>query len=226
MFARLVNTMISSSTWPAANYAQGVSQDTEDRNAVSLLANHTSDEARPVQQPTNDIHIGNTEPAEHIDPLAAADAIGPVQGVPEIVAFVGTALGSGIIGNVAYDVLKGMIKNRDHRSPSAVRSVETEREQIARAAVEKRCAEVGFPIPDRNEPCDAEWDADESGYTYHLTFRHVVATVVVPRGNLEGRELQVTLRTDSEGFAWEWARREVGEQPSGPPMLDGPLDAG
>jgi len=173
---------ISSSTRPAANYAQGMSQDT---------------------------HIGNTEPDDDIDPLAAADAIGDVQGIPEIIAFVGTALGSGIIGNVAYDVLKGMIKNRLPRPQSSVPSADTRHELIARTAVEERCAAVGFPIPNRDEPCHAEWD--ESGYTYQLRFRHVVATVVVPTGNLEGRELQVTLRTDSESFAWEWARRQLGE---------------
>ncbi|SDZ31958.1 hypothetical protein SAMN05421504_112171 [Amycolatopsis xylanica] len=129
--------------------------------------------------------------------------------VVEIAMFVGVALGSGIIGNAAYDTLKLSVKKLVRRSQNGTPHLGHERELLARAAVQKRCAEVDFPAPDLDAPCDVQWDTGPTGYTYRLTFRHVVAKVLIPKGPLEGQDLEVTLQSHADSYDLAQARLEV-----------------
>ncbi|MEU7531213.1 hypothetical protein AB0A74_36160 [Saccharothrix sp. NPDC042600] len=86
---------------------------------------------------------------------------------------------------------------------------------LAKEAVKQRCAEVGFPVPEADERCQVNWEAGDSEYTYSLTYGHVVATVVIPKGPLDGRELQVTLWTHSNTVYLARALAEIEHRHSG-----------
>jgi hypothetical protein len=179
-----------------------VTHDTEDDAATSEPGLDAAVGERPARQASNRIHIGGD--------VAGNVVAGGSNVVGDVVVFVGVALGSGIIGNVAYDALKATVKKLVPRSRSSASY--GERTLIARTAVQKRCAEVDFPIPGPDDPCDVRWDADDASYTYHLTFHHVVAKVVIPKGALDGRELQVTLHTHADQSELARARTETNER--------------
>lgn len=132
-----------------------------------------------------------------------------VGALPEIAAFVGAALGSGIIGNAAYDTLKLSVKKLVRRARNGHPDRGHERELLARAAVQKRCTEVDFPAPDLDEPCQVQWESGATGYIYHLTFRHVVAKVLIPKGPLVGKVLEVTLQSHADRYDLALALLEV-----------------
>lgn len=150
----------------------------------------------PSTQPALRIHTGPLNlPSSGTTRLSVANSP-----FGDVVVFVGSALGSGIIGNAAYDALKETVKKRVARSRSGIPFVGHERELLARAAVRARCEEIGFPVPDLDGRCHVQWNASETGYVYNVVFPDVVAQVAIPRGPLDGRQLQVIVRTHADRY--------------------------
>lgn len=124
--------------------------------------------------------------------------VGSCPSYGDIAIFIGGALASGIVGNAAYDALKTTVAKLVPRGSKGSPFKGPERELIAKLAARARCAEVDLPVPSPTDPCNVKWEKDNHGYIYHLEFRYVVAKVVIPEGDLDGRSIQVTLHGPSD----------------------------
>lgn len=112
-----------------------------------------------------------------------------------IVVFVGAAAASGIVGNVAYDLLKaGLVRAlRRRQLPDTLEL--SDRELLAQLAVRDRCAELELPVPKTDQLREINWDIQTMAHTCRLRYQDIEARVRIPIGAVDGRQLEVTLYT-------------------------------
>lgn len=113
--------------------------------------------------------------------------------VVDVVLFTASAVGSGVLGNAAYDALKGAVEKLLGRRVADPMDLDV-REAAARLAVQARCCEVGFRVPGDTEACRVRVRAERMGTVFEFEYQDLFAEVRVPSGGLDGRMLQVLLR--------------------------------
>lgn len=124
---------------------------------------------------------------------------GPLS-TPQVAEFIATAAASGIIGNLAYDLIKPAVVDLVRRQGFFVRRKQKTRlEAIAREAVVRRCSDVGVPC----------FDLDRARYYHRRSngHRHVqirtssgeTAEIRIPdtlaARDVPGEKVKVTLYT-------------------------------
>jgi hypothetical protein len=117
--------------------------------------------------------------------------------IVDVVLFAASAVGSGVLGNAAYDALKGAVEKLLGRRVADPTDLGV-RETAARLAVQARCNEVGFRVPGDTEACRVRVRAERMGTVFEFEYQDLFAEVRVPNGELDGQMLQVLLRKSIE----------------------------
>jgi hypothetical protein len=116
----------------------------------------------------------------------------------DVMTWVGAAIASGIVGNMAWDVVKAAFADLKVKIPKFAaleRSLDNNHKLIAKLAVQARCAEIDRLVP-RFEDLKAVAVVNTSDhYDLKVTGPNLQATVLIPRGKLEESRLHVTLTT-------------------------------
>jgi hypothetical protein len=147
--------------------------------------------------------------------------------IPQVVEWVGTAIGAGVTGNAAYDLIKkAMRRNQFARNrlaqigslrtaPGSVvpvgGPVRSLMDYTARAAIVVQCNAHGLPAPAFAELRVGRWKrVDRGGRTYHEApvrsrFKSpFAAEVSIPEEDLDERGVEVTIH---QAITWEKTTR-------------------
>jgi hypothetical protein len=112
-----------------------------------------------------------------------------------VVVFITTAAAGGIIGNAAYDLLKIPYMLLRHGAKAEGSALDdNERWLLAKLAVQARCGELNWPVPELESFEGLTFDADANWLRFRLRTPSLECEVSIPHGRLSGSRLPVRLR--------------------------------
>jgi hypothetical protein len=177
---------------------------TDDRTLTSQVEEEGSRALRALQLQAHEKAISGSENTNEVDSGTQGqyyddDFGGRAAAVAVALQWAGAAVSSGVLGNIAYDLLKDAIRRirrQDQHTGSASRLNAREMvDSLAVAAVRARCAELGWAVPsDRSFAVTSCRDVN-SGCLIELrgTDDELRATVLVPWEGLPTKGVEVVV---------------------------------
>ncbi len=126
--------------------------------------------------------------------------------------WVTTAMASGVVGNIAYDLIKASLPRLSRRRSRLRRFLLWRHDKkrpikiyqdIAVRVVQERCRQLNLPAPKPNALRLEKVQCNEKGYIYYLRSKSLSARIEIPHGALDGAFIGVTLYTGQSPMTWQ-----------------------